>query len=90
LGTLRAWLLGLLGVGIWCLSVYRTGPAPLPADAPPGEFSAARADAVLARLLGPEVPHPVGSPAAAAFRERLKAELTRLGVPYEERTGQCC
>jgi hypothetical protein len=88
MGTLRIWCLGLLALGFWVLSVYGTGPAPLPADAPATEFSAARADAVLARLLGPEVPHPVGSPAAAAFRARLKAELDRLGIAYEEQTRQ--
>ncbi|MBV9551062.1 MAG: M20/M25/M40 family metallo-hydrolase [Alphaproteobacteria bacterium] len=90
MGTLRAWCLGLLAVGIWCLSVYGTGPSPLPSDAPASEFSAARANATLARLLGPERPHPVGSPEATVFRERLKAELTRLGVPFEEQTGQSC
>jgi hypothetical protein len=90
MGTLRAWLLGLLAVGIWLLSVYGTGPSPRPADAPATDFSAARADAVLARLLGPEIPHPNGSPQAAAFRSRLKAELDRLGIPHEERTQASC
>ena len=90
MGTLRIWLLGLLAVGFWLLSVYGTGPSPLPADAPATVFSAARADAVLARLLGPEVPRPSGSPAAAAFRARLKGELARLGIPYEERMRQSC
>jgi len=90
MGTARIWFLGLLAVGFWLLSVYGSGPSPLPADAPATEFSAARADAVLARLLGPEVPHPRGSPAAAAYRERLKAELARLGIPFEERTQDSC
>ena len=90
MGTWRIWLLGLLALGFWLLSVYGTGPSPLPADAPATQFSAARADAVLARLLGPEVPRPSGSPAAAAFRARLKGELARLGIPYEERTRQSC
>jgi len=90
MGTLRTWLLGLLALGFWLLSVYGTGPAPLPADAPATDFSAARAEATLARLLGPEVPRPSGSAAAAAFRARLKAELTRIGVPYAERTRQSC
>ena len=68
MGTVRIWLSGLLAVGFWLLSVYGSGPSPLPADAPAPAFSAARADAILARLLGPQVPHPNGSLAAAAFR----------------------
>jgi hypothetical protein len=88
--SLSIWLLGLLAVGFWLLSVYGTGPSPLPADAPATVFSAARAGATLARLLGPEVPRPSGSPAAAAFRARLKGELARLGIPYEERTRRSC
>jgi hypothetical protein len=90
MGTARIWFLGLLAVGFWLLSVYGSGPSPLPADAPATAFSAARADATLARLLGPEVPHPSGSHAAAAFRARLEAELNRLGIPYEERTLDSC
>lgn len=90
MGTARIWFLGLLAVGFWLLSVYGSGPVPLSADAPATAFSAARADATLARLLGPEVAHPRGSPAAAAYRERLKAELTRIGVPYEEQVRESC
>jgi hypothetical protein len=90
MGRARIWLLGLVAVGIWLFSVYGWRPAPLAAAAPLTEFSAARAEAVLARLLGPEVPHPNGSPQAAAFRARLEEELTRLGVPYQEHTAQSC
>jgi acetylornithine deacetylase/succinyl-diaminopimelate desuccinylase-like protein len=79
-----------VAAGFWIFSVYGTGPAPLPADAPAGVFSAARADALLARLLGPERPRPTGSPEAAAFRKRLEAELDRIGVPYREQTQQSC
>jgi hypothetical protein len=87
---LRIWLLALVAVGAWIFSVYGTGPSPRPADAPATVFSAARADAVLARLLGPERPRPTGSPEAAAFRKRLEAELDRIGVTYQERTQQSC
>ena len=91
MGTARIWLLGLLAVGVWLLSVYGSGiPAPLPINAPLQEFSAARADALLGRLLGPEVPHPNGTPAASAFRDRLKAELKTMNVPYQEHTEQSC
>src|ERR1700722_12665411 len=91
MGTARTWLLGVLAVGIWILSVYGSSrPTPLLVTAPPQAFSAARANAVLARLLGPELPHPSGSPEAAAFRSRLKTELKALNVPYEEHTAQSC
>lgn len=90
MGMLRIWLLGLLAVGFWILSVYGTGPAPLPADAPATVFSAARADAVLARLLGPERPRPAGSVQAASFRKRVEAELEKLGIPYQEQTQRSC
>jgi hypothetical protein len=89
--TVRAWLLGLLALGIWILSVYGSGrPTPLPFNAPVQEFSAVRADAVLARLLGPERPHPNGSPEAGAFRSRLEAELKGMNATYEEHTAQSC
>ena len=91
MGTGRIWLLGLLAVGIWLLSVYGSGrPAVLSAEAPAGEFSAARADATLARLLGPERPRPSGSPEAANFRARLQAELTQLGVANEAIAQESC
>lgn len=89
--TGRIWFLGLVAAGIWFLSVYgSSAPTPLPLDAPATEFSAARADATLARLLGPERPHPVGSPEAAAFRARLQDELTKLGVTHEAITQESC
>ena len=91
MGTGRIWLLSLLALGIWLLSVYGSGrPVVLPADAPPGEFSAIRADATLARLLGPERPRPAGSPEAAAFRARLQEELTRMGVANQAITQESC
>jgi hypothetical protein len=91
MGTGRIWFLGLVAAGIWFLSVYgSSAPMPLPMDAPASEFSAARADATLARLLGPERPRPAGSPEAAAFRARLQDELTRLGVAHEAITQESC
>ncbi len=91
MGTGRIWFLGLLAAGIWFLSVYGSGsPAPLPLDAPDTVFSAARADATLARLLGSERPRPAGSPEAAAFRARLQQDLTALGVPHQAITKKSC
>ena len=65
-------------------------PAPLAAGAPPGTFSAARADAVLRRLLDGVGPHPVGSPADAEVRARLVLELRRLGLEAELQPGFAC
>lgn len=91
MGTGRIWFLAVVAAGVWFLSVYgSSAPAPLPLDAPATQFSAARADAMLARLLGPERPRPAGSPEAAAFRARLQQELTRLGVAHEAITQESC
>src|SRR5690606_42099321 len=72
----QAGLVLLIVVAVGLLSL-RSGaaPAPLPAGAPPGVFSAGRAMAVLERVLGDERPHPVGSAANAAVRDRILAEV---------------
>jgi hypothetical protein len=43
-------------------------------------FSAGRAEATLARILGPEIPHPVSSDENAAVRARIQKEFAALGV----------
>ena len=87
----RIWGLAVLVAGIWLLSVHgQSMPDPLGPDAPAGAFSWARADAALARVLGPERPHPVGSREAAAVRGRILEELARLGVPAREQTQMSC
>ncbi len=58
-------------------------PEALPIDAPPGQFSGLRAADYLAELLGDETPHPVGSPANRAVRDRLLAQLKELGLQVE-------
>ncbi|MEZ5966984.1 MAG: M28 family peptidase [Planctomycetota bacterium] len=55
-------------------------PAPRDAGAPLDEFSAARAEGVLARILGDQSPHPLGTEANDAVRARVLAELTDLGL----------
>jgi hypothetical protein len=80
-GGLRLAVLAAVAVAIWCLgAVFDGEPAPRGLDAPPRVFSAARADATLARLLGPEVPHPVSSAANQKVRDRIRAEFAKLGV----------
>ncbi|HJW41565.1 MAG TPA: M20/M25/M40 family metallo-hydrolase [Rhizomicrobium sp.] len=79
--ALRLALLALAALAIWLAGATFTGlPAPKGFDAPPTEYSAARADATLARLLGPEVPHPISSPANHAVRDRIRAEFAALRI----------
>jgi hypothetical protein len=78
---MRNWFVGFIAAAIWLLCFYgQYRPQALSADASANQFSAARADAVLARLLGPERPHPAGSPEDTAVHARVQAEFARLGV----------
>jgi hypothetical protein len=87
----KIWGLAALVVGVWLLSVHgHSRPAPLGLDAPATEFSAARADAVLGRLLGDQEPRPAGSQANAELRARLLKELADLGVSARTETGMSC
>ncbi|MBL9104126.1 MAG: M20/M25/M40 family metallo-hydrolase [Myxococcales bacterium] len=65
-------------------------PAPRPAEAEAREFSAVRARALLAELLGDEAPHPVGSAANVAVRERLVAQVRLLGLEPRLQEGFAC
>jgi hypothetical protein len=56
-------------------------PAAGASDTPVTAFSAARAESVLARVLGSEKPHPVSTEENAAVRERILKEFAALGVP---------
>jgi Peptidase family M28 len=66
------------------------GPSPKGLKAPGNEFSAARAARALRDALGGNVPHPLGSAAHEAVRERLAIRLRTLGydVLYQ-RTFAC-
>ncbi|HEY8379129.1 MAG TPA: M20/M25/M40 family metallo-hydrolase, partial [Nannocystis sp.] len=89
----RRYRLAVLGASLLvaALACLRSGPpAPLPADAPADRFSAARAHAVLADLLGDGAPHPVGSAANARFRARLLEHLRALGLQPEEQRAFTC
>ncbi|HEU4773160.1 MAG TPA: M28 family peptidase [Lysobacter sp.] len=65
-------------------------PAPAGFDAPANVFSAARAKTVLVRLLGDQSPHPTGSAANAAVRDRIVAEFGQLGIPVEVQRRFAC
>jgi Peptidase family M28 len=80
-------LFALLELVVW----ERLTPPPVrPADAPPAEFSAARAEQVLERLLREGQPHPTGSVAQQQVRARLLAELEQLGLKPELQSGVAC
>lgn len=68
---------------------YR-GPAPSAENAPPAEFSALRAQALLRELVGDGVPHPIGSAGLATVRTRILARLTSLGLAPELQSGLVC
>lgn len=87
----RIWALAALAAGIWLLAVHgQSRPWPSGLDAPPTQFSAARAEAVLSRVLGEQHPHPAGSAENAAVRGRILRELSAMGVPARTQTGLHC
>jgi hypothetical protein len=65
-------------------------PAPKRATTPPSQFSAARALDTLHRVFNTDEPHPVGSAADAAIRDRVVAELTQLGYQPQIQTSFAC
>ena len=88
---MRNWLVGFIAAAIWLLCFYgQYRPQVLNANAPAAAFSAGRADAVLARLLGPERPHPTGSPEDAAVHARVQAEFARLGIQTDTLSTMSC
>jgi hypothetical protein len=87
----RLLALALIAIAFWSLGKYATGlPDAKDSSAPAIEFSAARADATLARLLGPELPHPLSSAENANVRARIQEEFAKLGVKTSVYTGLGC
>jgi hypothetical protein len=78
-GGASALLFAILAAIAGTLLVRMSGPAPLPESAPATSFSATRALHVERQLLGGDIPHPVGSPAHDAIRDRLAAQFRILG-----------
>ena len=76
---LIAALLVLLMTAFWFKGALIALPE-MPAQAAAGEFDTARALTRLRRILGDERPHPVDSEANDSVRERLLAELRKLGL----------
>jgi len=65
-------------------------PGPKPLDAPPNQFSAARAVDSLRRILKEDVPHPVGSAEDDAVRQRILDELMKIGYQPRVQTAFAC
>lgn len=81
----------ILVVAIWLAATHRqAGPEPLGADAPAASFSGQRAKATLARVLGPQRPHPVGSAEDEAVRGRITTALSQMGVASQSITRFSC
>jgi hypothetical protein len=70
-----------LALAGWWATIWIRPPHPLPTDAPAERFSAERAAAHLEWIAAE--PHPVGTPAHRAVRQRLANELRALGLEVE-------
>ena len=78
-GRATALLFTFLAAILGILLLRMRGPAPLPESAPASSFAAARALAFEREILGGDVPHPVGTAAHDAVRDRLAARFRALG-----------
>lgn len=85
--TIVLWL-ALFVVFLAALRLMR-GPAPKPAGAPPTEFSAARARAVLQEVIG-DAPHPLGSAEHDRVRDRVVARLRAYGYETTVQSRFAC
>ena len=73
------------------LVIVRYGPPrSRPADVPTTDFSAGRAFELLRTLVGDNRPHPTGTEANALVRERVLAELRRLGYQPQVQEAFAC
>lgn len=81
---LFALALALVGALLLAAAASRT-PAPLPADAPDGAFSAGRAMADIEQIA--RAPHPTGSPEHARVRAYLLDRMVELGLQIRTQTG---
>ncbi|HEY3638670.1 MAG TPA: M20/M25/M40 family metallo-hydrolase [Rhizomicrobium sp.] len=71
----------VVAAGFWFLQIYgQARPVPAPLDASPRTFSSARAEQILARILGPEKPHPVSTEENARVRDRIVQEVRARGL----------
>src|SRR5690348_693318 len=84
-------VLAAVALAVWFLCARANQPrSPFLGTPNASQFSADRAEAVLARVLGPERPHPVGTPENAEVRARILQELATLQVPAGTYTAFTC
>ncbi|WP_052101353.1 M20/M25/M40 family metallo-hydrolase [Novilysobacter arseniciresistens] len=88
--AIAAILVLAFALATWLGFMQNRPPAPAGTDAPASEFSAARAMAVLERILGDQRPHPTGSAANAAVRDAIVAELRAIGLEPEVQRRFAC
>jgi hypothetical protein len=87
----RIFFVALAVTGIWFLARYGDSrPEVRGSTAAADQFSAVRADQSLARILGPERPHPTASAENAAVRARVLAEFATLGTLTRILTAFTC
>jgi peptidase M28-like protein len=73
------------------LAIWRAqGPSPKPANAPPNEFSSARAMATLQELVGNGVAHPIGTSANRHVRDLIYVRLRALGYRVDMQQKFAC
>lgn len=89
-GGATALLFTTLAAILGALLLRMRGPAPLPETAPASSFSAARAAAFGREILGGDVPHPVGTAAHDAVRDRLAARFRWLGYDVTIQRSFAC
>ncbi|MEA2164104.1 MAG: hypothetical protein QOK37_2231 [Thermoanaerobaculia bacterium] len=82
-------LFATLAIILGVLILRMRGPAPLPASAPASSFSAARAIDGERAVLGTE-PHPSGTAAHDAVRDRLAAQFSALGYDVTIQRAFAC
>ncbi|HEV8432482.1 MAG TPA: M28 family peptidase, partial [Thermoanaerobaculia bacterium] len=85
-------VLVLLAIGLIAAAtaLRLRGPSPKPASAPANEFSAARALQAEKDTIGGTSPHPSGSKANEAVRDRIVARLQSLGYNVRIETRFAC
>lgn len=81
----------LLTLTLFSLQYFSTTPPGAKGlDTPEDQFSGVRAYNILKSLLKENMPHPVGSKLNRAIKERLKSELDKLDINYEEQKTWAC